>query len=32
VGSPYLPNLSSPAKQQEHLKKQLLDGGFPVVG
>ncbi len=32
VGSPYLPNLSSPAKQQEHLRKQLLDGGFPVVG
>ncbi len=32
VGSPYLPNLSSPAKQQENLRKQLLDGGFPVVG
>jgi len=32
VGSPYLPNLPSPAKQQENLKKQLLDGGFPVVG
>ncbi len=32
VGSPYLPNLSSPPKQIEYLKKQLLDGGFEVVG
>jgi len=32
VGKPFLPNLSSPAKQIEHLRKQLLDGGFEVVG
>jgi 4-hydroxy-tetrahydrodipicolinate synthase len=28
VGSPFLPNLPSPAKQQENLRKQLVDGGF----
>ena len=28
VGSPFLPNLSSPPKQIEHLKRQLVDGGF----
>jgi len=27
-----LPNLSSPPKQIEHLRKQLVDGGFEVVG
>ncbi|MEA5027947.1 MAG: hypothetical protein VB056_03630 [Sphaerochaeta associata] len=32
VGSPFLPNLSSPPKQIEHLKRQLVDGGFEVVG
>lgn len=31
VGSPFLPNLPSPAKQIEHLRKQLLDGGFAVA-
>lgn len=28
VGSPFLPNLPSPGKQIEHLRKQLVDGGF----
>jgi len=32
VGSPFLPNLSSPPKQIEHLRRQLVDGGFEVVG
>ncbi|SMP59367.1 hypothetical protein SAMN06298221_11499 [Sphaerochaeta associata] len=27
-----MPNLSSPPKQIEHLKRQLVDGGFEVVG
>jgi 4-hydroxy-tetrahydrodipicolinate synthase len=30
VGKPFLPNLPSPSKQMEHLKSELLKGGYEV--
>jgi 4-hydroxy-tetrahydrodipicolinate synthase len=30
VGKPFLPNLPSPPKQMEHLRSELLKGGFEV--
>ncbi|MDY0244710.1 MAG: dihydrodipicolinate synthase family protein [Sphaerochaeta sp.] len=31
VGKPFLPTMSSPEKQMEHLRQKLHDGGFAVV-
>ncbi|MGH0054607.1 MAG: dihydrodipicolinate synthase family protein [Sphaerochaetaceae bacterium] len=31
VGKPFLPTMPSTGEQMEELRKQLLDGGFPVV-